>query len=196
MAPTEPSGGQYHSERQKSRLNKRKAESDSLTSTREELFAGEFDSLIVASEYDPFSIVTKLYPYLAGSAPIVVHSPHGQILADLQAKIRTMPGYLGPTVSEAWLRRYQVLPGRTHPMMNTSGSGGFLFNVTKVYDDPSASSVMAHRQHKKPRLEVAMIESEPADTSLVMLEASDTDHIIHNNPSDPNPSGGGQTAEP
>jgi len=36
-------------------------------------------SLIVASEYDPFSIVEKLYPYLAGSAPIVVHSPHGQV---------------------------------------------------------------------------------------------------------------------
>jgi len=43
MAPTEPSDGQFHSERQKSRLNKRKAVSDSLTNTREELFAGEFD---------------------------------------------------------------------------------------------------------------------------------------------------------
>jgi len=108
MAPTEPSGGQFHSERQKSRLNKRKAVSNSLASTREELFAGEFDSLIIASEYDPFSIVDKLYPCLAGSAPIVVQSPHVQVLADLQAKIRSLPGYLGPTVSEAWLRRYQV----------------------------------------------------------------------------------------
>lgn len=38
-----------------------------------------FLSLIVASEYDPFSIVEKLYPYLAGSAPIVVQSPHIQV---------------------------------------------------------------------------------------------------------------------
>jgi tRNA (adenine58-N1)-methyltransferase non-catalytic subunit len=43
MAPTEPPDGQFHSERQKSRLNKRKAVTDSLTNTREELFAGEFD---------------------------------------------------------------------------------------------------------------------------------------------------------
>lgn len=36
-------------------------------------------SLIVASEYDPFSIVEKLSPYLAGSASIVVQSPHVQV---------------------------------------------------------------------------------------------------------------------
>jgi len=140
-------------------------------------------SLIVASEYDPFSIVEKLYPYLAGSAPIVVQSPHGQVLADLQARIRSTPGYLGPTVSEAWLRRYQVLPGRTHPMMNTSGSGGFLFNVTKVYDDPSASSVMAHRQHKKPKIEAAEVKQRDlADTSLSALETLDMDLTTYSNP--------------
>lgn len=46
MAPTEPHDGQIHSERQKSRLNKRKVASDSLTSTREELFAGEWDRYV------------------------------------------------------------------------------------------------------------------------------------------------------
>lgn len=35
-------------------------------------------SLIVASEYDPLSVLEKLLPYLAGSASIVVHSPHVQ----------------------------------------------------------------------------------------------------------------------
>ncbi|KZP25277.1 Gcd10p-domain-containing protein, partial [Athelia psychrophila] len=134
LPPVEPSDGKFHSERQKTRLNKRKALTNNINGTREELFNGEFDGLIIASEYDPYSIVEKLYPYLAGSAPIVAHSPSLQILADLQAKTRSLPGYLGPTVSEAWLRRYQVLPGRTHPTMNTSGSGGFLFSVIKVYD--------------------------------------------------------------
>jgi tRNA (adenine-N(1)-)-methyltransferase non-catalytic subunit len=102
----------------------------------------------VASEYDPWSIIESLSPYLAGSASIVVQSPHvqvgsfyhhstefekpGQILADLQSKMRLKPGFLGLTLSEAWLRRYQVLPGRTHPMMSTSGSGGFLLHAIKV----------------------------------------------------------------
>lgn len=37
---------QIRSERQKSRLNKRKAVTDQLTNTREELFNGEFDSSV------------------------------------------------------------------------------------------------------------------------------------------------------
>lgn len=110
----------------------------------------------------------KLVPYLAGSASIVVHSPHVQvglvtsknklqnlkqlvkILADLQTKMRGLPQYLCPSVTEAWLRRYQVLysntitpppsthstqvlPGRTHPTMVMSGSGGFVLHAIKVY---------------------------------------------------------------
>lgn len=111
--------------------------------------------LIVVSEYEPFSMVDRLAPYLGGSASIVVHSPHlqvhsfpplsnsaaqfilppsPQILTDLQSKLRQTPCYLAPSITESWLRRYQVLPGRTHPTMATSGSGGFLLHTTKVYD--------------------------------------------------------------
>jgi tRNA (adenine-N(1)-)-methyltransferase non-catalytic subunit len=83
-------------------------------------------SLILASEYEPYSIIDKLVPYLGGSASIVVQSPHvqvclnfatlidriligtPQILADLQNRMRALPQYLCPTVTEAWMRRYQV----------------------------------------------------------------------------------------
>ncbi|KZT30779.1 Gcd10p-domain-containing protein [Neolentinus lepideus HHB14362 ss-1] len=119
-------------ERQKLRANKRKAAGDNLMSIREELFNREFDGLLVASEYDPLPIVEKLSSYLAGSASIVVHSPNVQILADLQNKMRQIPHYLAPAVTEVWLRRYQVLPGRTHPFMNMSGSGGFLLHAIKM----------------------------------------------------------------
>jgi len=162
VAPSEPLSGKFKSDAQKSRLNKRKAVADLLLQTREELFSGEFEGLIVASEYDPYSILEKLSPYLAGSASIVVHSPHIQIVADLQNKLRDRPQYLGPAVTELWLRRYQVLPGRTHPLMNMSGSGGFILHTTKVYDDPTASSVMAHR-HKAKK---AKTESTPDRTPV------------------------------
>ncbi|RPD57093.1 Gcd10p-domain-containing protein [Lentinus tigrinus ALCF2SS1-6] len=149
MASTEPPSGKFKSDGQRNRLNKRKVASDALMQTREELFAGEFDGLLVASQYDPFSIIDKLYPYLGGSASIVVHSPHVQVVTNLQTQLRDRLGYLGPTVTEGFLRRYQVLPGRTHPMMNASGSGGFILHVIKIYDDPTASSVMVHRHRKK-----------------------------------------------
>ncbi|KAI0368838.1 Gcd10p-domain-containing protein [Pilatotrama ljubarskyi] len=151
IASTEPPAGKFKSDGQRARLNKRKVASDALMQTREELFSGEFEGLIIASEYDPHSIIEKLYPYLAGSASIVVHSPHVQVVTNLQNQLRDLPGYLGPTVTEGWLRQYQVLPGRTHPMMNGSGSGGFIFHVLKIYDDPTASSVMVHRHRKKAK---------------------------------------------
>ncbi|KAJ7459153.1 Gcd10p family-domain-containing protein [Mycena galericulata] len=131
--PVDIPSDQIKSDRQKSRLNKRKAASDLLNGTREELFAGEFDALIVASDYEPFSILERLVPYLAGSASIVVQSPYVQVLSELHAKLRALPEYLCPSVTEVWLRRYQVLPGRTHPTMNTSGSGGFILHAIKVY---------------------------------------------------------------
>ncbi|KAJ7170183.1 Gcd10p-domain-containing protein [Mycena filopes] len=133
VPPADVPPDQIKSERQRTRLSKRKATTDLLNATREDLFAGEFDALIVASEYEPFSILEKLVPYLGGSASIVVQSPYAQILTDLHATLRALPGYLGPSLTEVWMRRYQVLPGRTHPTMNTSGTGGFILHAIKVY---------------------------------------------------------------
>ncbi|KAF9454191.1 Gcd10p-domain-containing protein [Macrolepiota fuliginosa MF-IS2] len=124
------------SERQKSRLNKRKAMTNHLHSTRQELFDGEFDGLILATQYDPYSIIEKYAQYLGGSANLVAYSPHPQILADLQTKLRNIPEWLSPSLTESWLRRYQVLPGRTHPLMNMSGSGGYLLHAIRVYAAP------------------------------------------------------------
>ncbi|TFK56619.1 Gcd10p-domain-containing protein [Heliocybe sulcata] len=167
-------------ERQKLRASKRKAASDSLINLREELFNGEFDGLLVASEYDLLSIVDKLSPYLAGSGSIVVQSPNAQSLADLQNKMRQQPHYLAPAVTEVWLRRYQVLPGRTHPFMNMSGSGGFLLHAIKVYDDPTAQSA-AGRRAKKPRLESAEGSSEPVmGQGVVCAQMSDASNTAPN----------------
>ncbi|KAF8971709.1 Gcd10p family-domain-containing protein [Flammula alnicola] len=132
LPPSDIPDDQVKSERQKYRLNKRKAILDLLNNTREELFSGEFEGLVISSEYDPYSIIERLSPYLAGSASIVVHSPFNQIVVDLQAKLRNLPQYLCPTVTETWLRRYQVLPGRTHPMMAMSGSGGFILHAIQM----------------------------------------------------------------
>jgi tRNA (adenine-N(1)-)-methyltransferase non-catalytic subunit len=167
IPPSDIPVDQIRSERQKSRLNKRKAVSDLLTSTRDELFAGEFDafvflrllyckqlfisssySLIIASEYEPYSIVDKLVPYLGGSASIVVQSPHVQvcfdvsipihgfdcylqILADLQNRMRVLPQYLCPTVTEAWLRRYQVFIPIPVPHSQLTSSRSYLVGLIR-----------------------------------------------------------------
>ncbi|KJA28350.1 hypothetical protein HYPSUDRAFT_33713 [Hypholoma sublateritium FD-334 SS-4] len=180
LPPSNIPSEQLKSDRQKHRLNKRKAVEDLLNNTRDELFAGEFDGLIIASEYDPYSIIERLSPYLGGSASIVAHSPFSQIIVELQAKMRNMPQYLCPTVSESWLRRYQVLPGRTHPMMAMSGSGGFICHATKIYDDPSAQGApRPQRQKKKPKTdqeadaaESSTTKNEPSENSTPEAQAS------------------------
>jgi hypothetical protein len=82
--------------------------------------------LLIASQYDPWSIIERLAPYIGGSASIVVHSPQVQvsstlflkdqnysmavlqILSDLYNKLRDLPGYLGTSLTEGFLRKYQV----------------------------------------------------------------------------------------
>jgi tRNA (adenine-N(1)-)-methyltransferase non-catalytic subunit len=80
--------------------------------------------------------------------------------------MRALPQYLGPLITESWLRRYQVLPGRTHPTMSTSGTGGYLLHATKVIDDPTAASYLQRRPKKKPKTENA---DEEANTSTAAL---------------------------
>ncbi|KAJ3502140.1 hypothetical protein NLJ89_g9021 [Agrocybe chaxingu] len=168
LAPSDIPEDQVKSDRQKNRLSKRKAISDLLSNTREDLFSGEFDSLVIASEHEPYSIIERLSPYLGGSASIVVHSPYQQIVVDLQAKLRNLPEWLCPSVTEAWLRRYQILPGRTHPMMAMSGSGGFLLHAIKIYDDPTAEAALMQRRtkHKRPNPTASSEEPEKSTPSL------------------------------
>jgi tRNA (adenine-N(1)-)-methyltransferase non-catalytic subunit len=168
------------SERHRIRLDKRKNAADTLLNAREELFAGEYDALLIASDYDPLEILQNLILYVAGSGSIVVQSPFSQPLTELQSKLRLDPSYLAPSITESWLRRYQVLPGRTHPTMNTSGSGGFLLHAIKVYDDPNASKVSSHRQSKRRKKEADEGESSVPQTleSYKTAELGEEDAIV------------------
>merc|ERR1712183_277052 len=38
-------------------------------------------------------------------------------------------------LSDTWMREYQVLPGRTHPSMNMTQSGGFILTGIKLCPD-------------------------------------------------------------
>ncbi|KAL7412032.1 Gcd10p family-domain-containing protein [Mrakia frigida] len=132
-------------DRERAKIKKRLATKQALEVVRDELHLGEWDGLVIASNYEPYSIIEKLTKYLAGSANIVVYSPYLQVLTAAHTSMRAHTIYLNPSITESWLRKWQVLPGRTHPFMNMSGSGGFLLTATKVYADHKTSSVLATR---------------------------------------------------
>ncbi|KAG0143441.1 hypothetical protein CROQUDRAFT_48827 [Cronartium quercuum f. sp. fusiforme G11] len=118
--------------KESTRLSKKWERHREVIETRQRFFDGAFEGLIVCSEYEPQSIIDKLRSHLAGSASVVIHSPYLSPLASVQHTLRSASDFIHVTISEPWLRRYQVLPGRTHPEMNGTPGGGFLLSAIKV----------------------------------------------------------------
>ncbi|WVQ95674.1 hypothetical protein IAU59_002772 [Kwoniella sp. CBS 9459] len=129
------------------RLRKHNAQVAELNATRDELHQGGWDGLILATTLSPISILSRLTRYLLGSTPIVVYSPYMQVLAELLNWSKKDPNYLHDTLSESWERTYQVLPGRTHPMMNTSATGGYLWSAIRVH--PAKFQPESHHRFKR-----------------------------------------------
>ncbi|TIA86445.1 hypothetical protein E3P99_03674 [Wallemia hederae] len=125
-------GENWKSHHERDKIMKRKELFEAFFNLRKEFSEGGFDGLICASQYEPLSIIHKLYPHLSGSAPIVMHHPHLAVLTDAHMSLRNDSNFLAPVVSESWLRQYQVLPGRTHPNMQMSATGGYLLHTTRV----------------------------------------------------------------
>lgn len=142
----------------------------------DETRAGGFDGLLVASTMSPISILHHLVPLLAGGAPVVVYSPYVEPLAALTdaystarktAFIQALHGdgppqipnedfsldprlLLAPSVQTARAHEWQVLPGRTHPLMTARGGPeGFVFTATRVL--PLDIRVEARGRYAKKR---------------------------------------------
>lgn len=108
----------FRMEREQERLRKRRATYDALAQARKMYFEGEFETcvrpfsplsfllktdktwildrrLLIACPYEPWSIVEKVLPYLAGSAQIVIYSPYLQVRRNLfTQKLKTYESLL------------------------------------------------------------------------------------------------------
>ena len=67
-----------------------------------------------------------------------------QPLVEAQARLRASHSFINVSVTEPWLRRYQVLPARTHPDMSTSASGGYILHAIRILDDVESDSTSAN----------------------------------------------------
>ncbi|RMZ79688.1 hypothetical protein DV738_g3132, partial [Chaetothyriales sp. CBS 135597] len=132
-----------------------------VTKICDETRAGGFDGLIVASYTNPMSILRHTVPLLGGGAQVVVYSRHIEPLAELADAYSTarrtaflntpeetrldlvgQPGsdfpvdptlLLVPAVHTSRARKWQVLPGRTHPLMTSrGGTEGYVFVASRV----------------------------------------------------------------
>ncbi|KAJ2776763.1 tRNA (adenine(58)-N(1))-methyltransferase non-catalytic subunit trm6 [Coemansia javaensis] len=103
-----------------------------LAETLDTLRGGEFDALVVSTNYNPTSVLKRLVPLLGGSRALVVYDQCKEPLVEAFTWLRASPDFLNVQLTESWLREYQVLPSRTHPLMNMSGGGGFVLSAIRL----------------------------------------------------------------
>ncbi|XP_059098747.1 tRNA (adenine(58)-N(1))-methyltransferase non-catalytic subunit TRM6-like [Tigriopus californicus] len=84
------------------------------------------DGLILCTKQHPQNLLLHLMKYLAPSRPFAVFCPYKEPLLDTYIAVKDTGRAIMVTLSETWLRNYQVLPNRTHPHVMMSGGGGYL----------------------------------------------------------------------
>jgi len=155
-------GNYYRKQRRWERINK------IVDETRQ----GDFDGLIIATVMDYSAILRHTIPLLRGAAQVVIYSPTIEPLtelADLYSSGRrsafltdppdpiSMPTedfpldptlLLSTTIQTMRCRPWQVLPGRTHPLMTgRGGSEGYILSATRVL--PASGKVEARGKYKR-----------------------------------------------
>ena len=166
----------------------------------DETRAGGFDGLIVASVMKPTTILQHIVPLLRGAAQVVVYSPTIESLVELadhysSARRRAfitdppdpadMPNedfpvnptlLLAPSLYTARARSWQVLPGRTHPLMTGRGaSEGYIFTATRVI--PAEGKVEARGKQKRRKVDSATA-TKAAPSEQIDTTVAENDQIV------------------
>ncbi|CAL8313332.1 unnamed protein product [Lota lota] len=112
------------------------------------------DGLIIASRFHPAPVLLGLIKFLAPSRPFVVYSQYKEPLIECYTKLKEHGskehgGVVNLRLTDSWLRHYQVLPNRTHPVLQMSGGGGYLLSGTTV-DMHNAKAASSQQADKPP----------------------------------------------
>uniref|UniRef100_A0A3B5LR18 tRNA (adenine(58)-N(1))-methyltransferase non-catalytic subunit TRM6 n=1 Tax=Xiphophorus couchianus TaxID=32473 RepID=A0A3B5LR18_9TELE len=110
------------------------------------------DGLVIASQFHPCSVLLGLIKFLSPSRPFVVFSQFKETLIECYTKLKEQGGTVNLMLTDTWLRHYQVLPDRTHPLLLMSGGGGYLLSGTTVatdHSEPAAEEPAPKRQKVK-----------------------------------------------
>lgn len=103
-----------------------------LTSASGLLQGRDADGLVIASRFNPCPVLMRLLKFVAPSRPFVVYCQYREPLIECYTKLREQGGTINLRLTDSWLRHYQVMPNRTHPVLLMSGGGGYLLSGTTV----------------------------------------------------------------
>lgn len=94
------------------------------------------DGLVIVCREHPQSILNALLPYVAPSRNFVIYSQVREPLQDLLVELAQQSNLINLRLTDTWLRNYQIESNRTHPLVNMTGSGGYLLTGTVVESHP------------------------------------------------------------
>ena len=103
-----------------------------LDGIRQGLMNAGVGALFIVDEGDPTDMFNKLYPYLNLSGTFAVYCTFLEPLTNLYSMLQQSFGACNLRLFETWYRKYQVLPNRTHPTMQTSATGGYILSGYKI----------------------------------------------------------------
>ena len=81
---------------------------------------------------DVILVTMKLFDYLKYSGGLVVYSREIEYLVALEKLLFENKFAMDVRIHETYLREYQVLSMRTHPMMNNKGFSGYVLTAIKT----------------------------------------------------------------
>lgn len=91
-----------------------------------ELLKEKVDSLVIVSKEDPFNIAKELLQFVHPGRPVVIFHTCKEILMECYSSLKALDKMVNVRLLSNWMRNYQVLPMRTHPAVQISGTSGFL----------------------------------------------------------------------
>jgi tRNA (adenine-N(1)-)-methyltransferase non-catalytic subunit len=117
--------------------------------TGEQVLSHQVDTLILASKYEPWHLLSSLWAYLRPGGRFVVFDECIEPLASAHAKLTASDMAVNVVLSEQFFRNQQVLPNRTHPFVNMSASGGYILSGSKMRPAVPSSSPTAASANAK-----------------------------------------------
>jgi tRNA (adenine-N(1)-)-methyltransferase non-catalytic subunit len=117
--------------------------------TGEQVLSHQVDTLILASKYEPWHLLSSLWTYLRPGGRFVVFDECIEPLASAHAKLTASDMAVNVVLSEQFFRNQQVLPNRTHPFVNMSASGGYILSGSKMRPAVPSSSPTAASANAK-----------------------------------------------
>lgn len=103
----------------------------------------EFTScIIIYPSLPPRDVIKTLLPLMAPSSNIVILSPWLQPLSECMDMLRYERLAVNIKLQDCFIREYQVLPHRTHPLVNMNSGGQYILSATVTYSGSRSPVVL------------------------------------------------------